>query len=381
MKFVTDSASFRDVLKAACEVAPSKGILPEQSCLFLVAEGDLLHVYARNESVEIALDHPCDVQETGEALVPSRLLLDYVSLASGEVSVSTDKKLRMTIKSGKRTSTLAGLESHRFAPLQFHGEEVFSAPGAELTACFGRTSFCTSADETRKALCGVHMDISNTGHITFIALDGIKISMCEMDKTDMMADWTDTHGLTIPNAALRLITGQFSDAERVTLRLEPHRACFSTPEKQLVFSLIVNPFLPYERVIPAAYSTSVLMDAKTFLDAVKLVEIAAAAAPSKDNRYNVVRMQADGQNGSFALSADTEATAAATEVDCDISGEDLVIYFNVRFIRDLAAACAKESGTLEFSFTGPGTVARLKPIDSPSHMATYVVPVRTATAG
>jgi len=381
MKFTINASDFRSALKDACDVAPSKGILPEQSCLYLIAGENALTIQARSDSAEISLTVPCDTQETGEALIPSRMLLDYVSLASGEVAVSTDKKLRMTIKSGKKTSTVAGLETHRFKALEFGGyTDILSVPGAEFAACINRTAFCTSADESRAQICGVHLSIDNMGRIRFVGMDGVKVSMCRMDETDLLADSAEGWELTIPNAALRLISGQFSDDEKVTLSMDRWHLCLSAGDKKMIVSLISKPYLDIDRVIPASYSSSVLVDGKAFTEALKLVEIAAGAAATNDARWNIVRIQTDGQNRCVYLSADNESTEAATTVDMEQRGENLTIFFNVRFLRDLASACVRESDELEISFTSAVGIASIRPVNTSCGMVTYVVPVRTNRA-
>lgn len=376
MKFSINATDFRDVLKAACEVAPSKGIIPEYSCLFIQARQDALQIFARDESIDISIATSCDVQEEGEALVPSRMLLDYVSLADGSVTVSVDAKQRMTIKSGKKASSLACMDTSRFKPLAFDGNPVVAAPGSAFASCIARTAFACSADESRAVLCGVHLDISPGGSIHFLSCDGIKSARCDMDKTDFLADWSEPRGITIPSAAIKLIQSQFGAADRVTLSLEPYRAAFSTPEKCLAFPLITKEYPDLSRIFPKTFAADIRLAARPFLEALRLVEIAASSAPSNDNRWNLMRMQTDGENGCVHLSADTESTEASTAVDCDVRGQDMELFFNVRYVRDLATVCAKESDTLVFSLSGPLGIACMQPTDCPAAMSTFITPVR-----
>lgn len=378
MKFTIHSITFRDALKSACEVAPSKGILPEQSCLYLRVQDDTLTICARDESTDIELVIPCQAQEDGEALVPSRMLLDYVSLADGSVTVSVDAKQRMTLKSGKKTSALACMDTDRFKPMAFAGEPVFTIDGAALSACISRTSFACSTDETRAVLCGIHLTIDPNGSAHFASCNGVEIAQCDMDKLDFNADWSEPRGITLPNTALKLIQSQFGSYDHVTLSLETYRAAFSAEGKRMAFPLISKEFPDITRVYPPSYKTDIRILARPFLEALRLVEIAASSAPSKDNRWNLIRLQTDGENGCLYLSADTEATEARTAVDCDVQGEDMTIFFNVRYLKDLTAVCGKESDELSFSLSSPVGVARMRPLDCPAVMSAYVVPVRTS---
>ena len=378
MKFSINATDFRAALKAACEVAPSKGILPEYSCVFLQAdEGENLRIYARSESMEFSVTVPCDVQDDGEALIPSRMLLDYVSLASGDVQISTDAKQKMTIKSGKKTSSIVGMDTDRFKAPAFSGEDVLRASGADFAACLNRTSFCTSLDETRPQLCGVHLSIDSIGHVKFVGMDGYRISMCDMDKTELLADLPQGREITIPNAVLKLIPSLFSGDDAITLGLETYRASISANGKMLIFPLIAKEYIQYGRLLTNDYKTELLLNSDAFLEALRLVEIASGNAEGNDQRKNLIRIQTDGENGCVTLSADNAATDAVTVVDCDLRGEDMTIYFNVKYVKDLAAVCAKESDAITFSLTGPVSIASIAPQNSQSRLTTYVVPVRT----
>lgn len=380
MKFEINATDFRAALKSACEVAPSKGILPEQSCLYLCTEGEeTLRIHARSDTGEISLSLsvPCFVHEEGEALIPSRMLLDYASMASGAVLVSTDAKQKATLKFGGKTSSIAGMEPDRFKAPVFSGEQAFSVPGEELAACLGRTSFCTGTDETRAVLCGVHLTIDALGRTRFVGMNGYQVSMCDMQPAQMLADWSEPRELTVPNAVLRLIATQFGGESAVTLSLESYRAAVSCPGKTLIFPLIAKEYVQYQRLIPEAYSTELLANADDLLQALRLVEIASGAATGNDQRKNLICLRASGKEHSILLSADNDVSDAQTAVDCDMRGDDIAIYFNVKYIKDLVSACARECATVVIGFTGPLSIACIRPQNSASGMTTYVVPVRT----
>lgn len=380
LKFEINATDFRAALKSACEVAPSKGILPEQSCLYLCTEGEeTLRIHARSDTGEISLSLavPCFVHEKGAALIPSRMLLDYASMASGAVLVSTDAKQKATLKFGGKTSTIAGMEPDRFKSPDFSGEQVLAVSGEELAACLGRTSFCTGTDETRAMLCGVHLTIDVLGHTRFVGMNGYQVSMCDMQLAQMLADWSEPRELTVPNAVLRLISTQFGGESAVTLSLESYRASVSSPGKTLIFPLIAKEYVQYQRLIPESYSTELLANADDLLAALRLVEIASGAATGNDQRKNLICMRASGESHSVQFSADNDVSDAQTAVDCDMRGDDIAIYFNVKYIKDLVSACARESETVVIGFTGALSIACIRPQHSASGMTTYVVPVRT----
>lgn len=373
MKIIANAADLRSVLKRACEVVPSKGIIPEQSCVFIQSKDDAVTVSGQSETAGVTLSLSCDVLSEGEALVPSRMLLDYVSLAEGSVELSLDAKNVLTVKSGKKKSTVACLETDRFRPLTFEGSPVFSAKGADLAACIDRVSFAVSADETRAVLCGVHITVDCVGKATFVALDGLKVSLCEMKVAGANVP-PEGLEITVPGAALKLITSLFSGAESVSLSLEKYRAMLYADGCSLSFPLIAKEYPQWQRIIPPNYGASMRVSARPLLDALSLTAIAASA--SAKNRQGLVRLDADGEASCIRFSVTNDVTEAGTDVDCDMTGQDMTIYFNVKFMQAVCSACAKDDGELRVDFSTPTGPCRVSPLRSDYSLTTFVVPVR-----
>lgn len=376
MKFVIHSINFRDALKSACEVVPNKAIVAEDSCIFLCAHDNTLKVSARDQNTDIELIVPCQVQEEGETLAPSRMLLDYISLANGSVAVSVDTKQRMTIKSGKKTSTLACMDTDRFKPMAYAGEPLLAMSGSVLATSIARTSFCTGTDESRQSICGVRLSVNLDGDIVFVGMDGFKISRCEVGGARFMDNSDAPHEFTIPNAVLKLITSLFGCEEMVTVNACVHRASICGGNKTLAFPLYVRQYPPYESLIPNSYQTETRIDSRSLLEALRLVEVAASSVPAKDGRWNICRVKVDGENGCIVLTSDSETSSAETFVDCDVQGADMQINFNVRYLKDIASACAKESDSIGFCLSNAEGVACMKPLDCAASMNTYIAPVR-----
>lgn len=375
MKLTAESSSLRAVLKAATDVAPAKGIVPEYSCVYLCTQDDGIRVYAHSQDMELEQFCPALIEEEGEALVPARMLLDYVSLADEQVSLSTNRNI-LTVKSGRKKSTVTCMEASRFSPLKLNAQPLFSMPGEQLAACMNRTSFCASTDETRRAICGVHVEIGTDGHVRFVGMDGFRVSIC--DSTAFVeSDTVPEKGITLPNAVLKTISSLFGNADNATVSLDSNRCVISSGSRQLIFPLLNGEYVEYGRVIPKTLATEMKLNADDFMEALRLVEVASAASENVQTK-NLIRFDTDGENGCLKVSASTSSGSAETSVPCDLNGQDMTIFFNVRYVRDLLAVCARESGEVSFGFTTAFGVAELRPLDAnASGLRTYVVPVRT----
>ena len=374
MKFTADTKDLKAALKAACEVVPARPLRQDYGCVFLHAEDELVDIYAKDQDMELSLSCPANVEECGEALVPAKLLADYVSLADSEVEL-TLKGTTLTVKSGRKKSTVLCLDTDLFTPAKLDGTPLFTASGEDLAAWINRTSFCASYDESRRAICGVHMEIDPDGITRFVAMDGCRISCCD-GRVEADESLVETAELTIPNAVVKQLVSLFGNIEKVSVSLEKYRASVKGGGRELIFPLITSQYVEYGRTIPAGYKTELKLNASELMDAFRLAEIASNTVASSVAK-NLVKLEADVQNGHLTVTTNTAVSQAVTAVPCDAWGEDMTIAFNVRYLRDLLAACSKECGEVELGFTTPLGVARMKPLESGANLATYIAPVRT----
>ena len=372
MRFTANTKDLKAALKTVCGVVPAKGIIPAQSCVFIQAKDGGLTISGKGEDIFVEVACSCFVEEDGEALAPSRTLLDYVSLADEDVSIATGENNAMMIRSGKKKSSLLCAEADQFSPIKFNGNLLFSASGTDFADCLSRVSFAVSVDDTRPQLCGVHLAVRpEEGKTQFVALDGFKISLCAM-KCGGFGD-RDVKELTIPNAALKLISSMFGGAETVELHSNTSSAMMCADGMRLVFPLIVKPYLEYTRVTNQNFKTFLRVDSAAMLDAVNMASV-AANADMKTRKC--VQIDTDGESGMVRVSAVAAQTSASADVSAAQQGDDMSLFFNANYLKDVVSVCAKEGDDMELSFTTSVGVCRVAPLSSAMGLTTYVMPVR-----
>lgn len=377
MRFTANAKDLKAALKTVCGVIPAKGIIPAQSCVFIQAKDGTLTLSGRGEDIFVEAVCSCRVEEDGEALAPSRMLMDYVSLADDEISIATDAKNAMTIRSGKKKSSLLCVESDQFKPVGFEGNLLFTASGADFADCLSRVSFAVSVDESRPQLCGVHLAVHpEEGKTVFVALDAFKISLCRMNCGSFEGQHVTE--LTVPNAALRLISSMFGGFEKLTMHSNTTSAMISADGMRLVFPLIVKPYPEYTRVTNQNYKTSLRVDSAAMLDAVNIASI-AANADMKTKKC--VQLDTDGENGLLRVSAVAAQTSASADVSAAQQGDDMSLFFNANYLKDVVSVCAKEGEDMELDFTTATGVCRIVPLSSALGLTTYILPVRQQSTG
>jgi DNA polymerase-3 subunit beta len=158
----------------------------------------------------------------------------------------------------------------------------------------------------------------------------------------------------------RLLDALDGDAE-VGIALSPSRIRFQIGTTVLVSRLIDGTFPDYERVIPQANDKVALIDAKAF--AVAIDRVATVAT----DKVRAVKLGfADGRVVASAVSA--EAGRAHDEVDCELTGGDIEIGFNARYVMDITQQVEGDTIRLEMASPASPTLIR-----DPEDVATIYV--------
>jgi DNA polymerase-3 subunit beta len=131
---------------------------------------------------------------------------------------------------------------------------------------------------------------------------------------------------------------------------------FRMKDVELVSQLIEGTFPDYEQIIPRSCQTRTVLSTLEFLKACKQAEIFAREG-SRIARINIAS-SGEMAPGNVVISGQSEETGQnQTEVTASIEGPNLLIAFNVRFLRDVLEVIKAPNVALETTIdTAPGVI-------------------------
>jgi DNA polymerase-3 subunit beta len=215
--------------------------------------------------------------------------------------------------------------------------------------------FAASTDEARPILTGVLVTV-NGDKIIMASADGFRLSV---RKAQLSSPVSRPVNAVIPARALSELARIAGDSDQpITMVLPPERGqvIFHMKDVELVSQLIEGTFPDYEQIIPRSYQTRTLLSTSAFLKACRQAEIFAREG-SHIARINIVPA-GELRPGTVEISGQSEETGFnQTEVDATIDGPNLLIAFNVRFLREVLDVIKTPNVALETSIdTAPGIV-------------------------
>lgn len=333
-----------------------RSTLPVLANVLVATDEGRLRLSATNLELGITCWIGAKIAEEGSTTVPARTFTDLVStLPSDQVEMSLNiRNQKLNVRCASSNTDINCIDAQEFPPMPVpdlaDGVEINVV---QLKEMIQQVAFAASADEARPVLTGVLLTAQGN-QINLQAADGFRLSIRKAELTSSLA-----HPIKaiIPARALAELARIASDGEtNVTMVMPTGRGqvIFHMKDVELVSQLIEGSYPDLEQVIPRSHQTRTVISTPAILKACKQAEIFAREGS------HIARIQitpgADNQPGTVEISGQSEETGFnQTVIDANIEGKQLLIAFNVRFLREVLDVIKTANVILETNIeTTPG---------------------------
>jgi len=332
--------------------------LPVLSNVLVATDEGRLRLSATNLELGITCWIGAKIEEEGSTTVPARTFTELVStLSDKQVEMSLNVRTQtLNVRCGTSNTDLKCIDAQEFPPMPVPDlASGIQINVIDLKEMIQQVAFAASTDEARPILTGV-LFVVKDNKITLSAADGFRLSI---RKAELSTPVSRPISAVIPARALTELARISSEAEQtVTMVMPPGRGqvIFHMNNVELASQLIEGSFPDLDQLIPHRYNTRAVLSTGAFLKACKQAEIFAREG-SHIARINV---SAGGelQPGQVEISGQSEETGFnQTLIDATIEGNQQLIAFNVRFMREVLDVIKTPNVALETTGdTNPGVV-------------------------
>jgi DNA polymerase-3 subunit beta len=277
----------------------------------------------------IRITVPAQVIFDGSITVAHKLISDIVTrLPDEDVTFSINDAGMIDLKCGNGKYQIHGLPIEEFPELPVidpNDTKVSQLSSNILLQGLAATLFATSTDETKRILTGVHIKVDES--IEFAATDGHRLSVFshELPEGDYAA-----FELTIPSRSLREVE-KFSKSHEgaIAISFDKANLIFTTATKTVISRLLDGTYPNYRQLIPARFERQITLERKLFISALERIAVLS------DEKNKIVKLTIDNTDQAIALSVEAPDVAAGREeIPAQISGEDIEIAFNIKYLLD-----------------------------------------------
>ncbi len=345
MKLVCTQSDLSTHLSLVSRAVPSRPTHPVLANVLLQADADnnQVSLTAFDLSLGIRTSFSAEVFQGGVLALPAKLLNDITSrLPEGDITLDDESNTAESESSEGLTLTLTP-QTGRYQVRAMAGEEFPELPLLEdaqtmelsadaLIAGLRGSLFATSADETKQVLTGVHLKVQ-PDTLEFAATDGHRLALVETANENPDGNGENQLEVTVPSKALRelekMLVHNKSENELVTLNFDAGQVVFQWQNQRLTSRTLEGQYPAYGQLIPRQFEREINLDRRQFVTALERIAVFA------DQKNNIVKINIDSIEQEITLSVEAQELGSGRDsIPAEISGEDIVIAFNVKYLME-----------------------------------------------
>jgi DNA polymerase-3 subunit beta len=376
MKLVCAQTHLNSHLSLVSRAVSSRPTHPVLANVLLKADATTQRVIlsAFDLSLGIQTSFPAQIEESGILTLPAKLLGDIVSrLPDGDITLDSGAEAShvttLTCASGQYQVRGMGADEFPELPKIDDGEQAHLSADALIDGLRG-SLFAASADETKQVLTGVHVSLQPDG-LEFAATDGHRLAVVQtIEGEDSKVDEDAQLDVTVPAKALqeliKMLDRQGSNS--VDVKFDQGQVVFEWADQRITSRLLEGQYPNYRQLVPRQFSHQLTVDRRLFLSALERISVLA------DQKNNIVKVTLDSTAQQITLSVDAQDVGSGREsFPAQISGDDLEIAFNVRYLLDGLKAI--NTAAVQMQLNTPTSPVVLSPLGS-LKMTYLVMPVQ-----
>lgn len=308
------------------------------------------------------------VEKMGNVVLPGRIFGDIVrKLPGDEVEWVVNERFQTTIRSEQAQFQLNGLDPDEYPRLpQLSSEQMFSISADTLKSLIRQTGFAVATTEARGVLTGVCLQLE-AGTLTCVATDSHRLSRQQAQVEG--SEELQLRNVVIPGKSLSELAKTLADySGYVDLIVAENQILVRTDQLEFYSRLLDGSYPDTNRVIPQRGETEIISSTRELLQSVD-----RASLISRDGRDNVIKWSM--KDGKVEVNSIAQDIGSVTEeVDAKVSGPEMSISFNARYMME--ALRSIDSEEIRIQFTGTMTPFLIKPADREDSLH-LIVPIRT----
>lgn len=361
-------ADFQKELGLVQTVVEKRHTIPILSHVLIESIETGITISGTDLDVSLRTECPAEILEEGSVTIQARKLFEIVrNLPEAEIHLKGEENNRVTLQCERSRFKIAGLPRENFPEIPTFGKAKLVIPSGIFKTSIERTLFATTQEESRYALSGIQMEVSENGTMRLVATDGHRLAFIEkaIETTGGFEDMK----VLIPKKALAECARLAAESDDpVEITTDENHIYFRVGQRQLVSRLLAGQFPNYEMVLPKENNRIVQLSGEAMAAALRRVSLVS------DERSRAVRLRVMPGRIDLSCQRADEDEEAREDVLAHYEGEEFEIGFNSHYLLDYFAVLPSGDVRLEFKDSqGP---ALLRPSEDEYDYRYVVMPMR-----
>src|SRR3989344_1789600 len=315
--------------------------LPVLNCLLLTAEKNTLKIRSTNLDIGIEFETAVKIIQEGVVAVPASVLLNTLANSTEKGSVQCELKDGVFIISTPNSKTsIKTLSPEDFPTLPFLTTKALKLHSQELLKGLKAVWYSASTSTIKPEIGSVYIYPEGSS-LVFVATDSFRLA-------EKIIPTRQAYNFEAILIQLRSIPEIIRLLERnegeAAVRMNENQISVSFPKVFFTSRLVQGTFPDYRQIIPKEFvSESIILKQ----DLISILRKAAIFS----GKFNQVSFHIHPKKKLFSVSAQSEVGETNDIIAGAVSGEEIDIHFNLKYLTDCFSAIAGDS--ISLSASGP----------------------------
>ncbi len=338
------------VYKTSRFAQKSSATLPVLSCILIISGDDGIKFRATN--LEVGIDYKVFgiSKSNGVVAIPAAILQQIAGSLSGEGNVTLEQSGDTVVITSGGAKSVVKIVSYEDFPSIPHAsqekENTFNIEGSIFKSSINTVVSCASTSTVRPDLASIMIEVKG-GVLTTVATDSFRL-----------AEKKQTLSHTISNLSILLPAKNGIDIiqtipdEKITIVVDEHQLSCMWNGSILTSRLTSGTYPDYQQIIPKEVYASATVLKKDFEAALKRTVIFS-------DSFQKIQIILDQKQQQIKLtSRNTDLGESEENLSTKLSGDDIELSFNYRYVQTPLSLITSESITLTASGIGRPLIIR-----------------------
>ena len=315
--------------------------LPVLSCLLFEAKNNNLKIKTTNLDIGMEIDLTVKVIEEGVIAVPAQVLSGFLANLPQDKNVTLEivnGNLSVSTQNTKTTIKTLSPEDFPTIPVVSEDKKLKINPTEFVNGL--KSVFYSSANSSmRPELSSVYIYVDDET-LVFCATDSFRLA----EKRLKIKNIKDFGSVLIPfrnvQEIIRVLEKMKDD---ITVRIDKNQIAFQSGGIYLVSRVVDGIFPDYKQIIPKTFGTNVIVLKEDILNALRVANIFS-------DKFSQIKIRVNPKEKLFEIKTQNADVGENTNnLESAITGEELEINFNYKYVMDCFQSIESDSVSLEFN--------------------------------
>lgn len=311
------------------------------SCVLLIASGKTLKIRATNLDLGVEIEIPAKIEKEGVVAIKGSTLNNFLSGIQNEKNVVLEVVNENILVTTKNNKTIIKCYPYNDFPTipTITTSNSFEIEAKIFNNGVKSVFYSAAATEIKPEIASVYF-YQNNNELVFVATDSFRLAEKRI-KTKTISDFS---GIIIPFKNITEIVKITENIDGlITIKTTKNQLSISFNGVYITSRLIDGVFPDYQQIIPKEKKTEVVVLKQDLINAFKLSNTFL-------DKFNQVSFFVSPKTKQVKIKTKNQDVGETdTNIEAAISGEDVEVNFNYRYIFDCFQSITQDSLVLQFN--------------------------------